>query len=422
MNRTKVATVSAQLAFAALAALCASSSALAQQTFTPATSQQAALMAYGQAPVKEIDLSAGVTYDSNVARSDDELAAARGLKESDVIFAPEVTIKFVRPFGPGQVILNADAGYNFYVENHVLNREAIDVLGGYATRILFCQETLTGGYDRHQSDLIDLTLPGQAIQNVISLETVKLAATCGHAIGLSPNFSVAESWRTNSNAILADTNNRTFAATAGVAYQRPAFGALGVFGEFDHVIYTQGIDFFGFSIPDSLDVYAAGVRYDRHLGTRIEGTVTIAYTELVNSFPGAKGFSGLTYDADLTYHAGPRLNAHILLTRATLPSIVPNAQFQVVNTYKADLAYTLSRRLTAKLVGSINDRNYEGVTPFEGFDLTHQILYDVLAEADLSVSHRITLAFTAGEEIGNANLPEFDYLSTRLGLTAKAAF
>jgi hypothetical protein len=422
MNGTKVATVSAQLAFAGLAALCASSAALAQQTFTPASSQQSELMAYGQAPTKEIDLSAGVTYDSNVARSDDELAAERGLKESDVLFTPDVAIKFVRPLGPGQVILNADAGYNFYVDNRVLNREAINVLGGYATRLLFCQDTLSGGYDRHQSDLIDLTAPGEGIQNVVSLETVKLAATCGRAIGLSPSFSVAESWRTNSNAILADTNNRTFAATAGLAYQRPTFGALGLFGEFDRVDYTQGIDFFGFLFPDSLDVYAAGVRYDRHLGTRIEGTATIAYTELVSSFPGARGFRGLTYNADFTYHAGPRLNAHILLTRATQPSIVPNAQFQITNTYKADLAYTLSSRLTAKLVGSINDRNYQGVTFFEGFDLTHQILYDALAEADLQMSRRISLAFTVGEEVGRANLPEFSYLSTRLGLQAKAAF
>ena len=144
----------------------------------------------------EFGVTGDVVYDSNVARSDRELAAMRGLTLSDEIFTPSAFINLALPFGRSSLFLGGSAGYDFYVNNHVLDQERISILGGGIGQFGPCHETLSGSFARSQSDLNNIdTL---AVTNTENHESVALAATCGRATGLAPTAQVSENWEQNS--------------------------------------------------------------------------------------------------------------------------------------------------------------------------------------------------------------------------------
>src|SRR5437016_2570009 len=65
----------------------------------------------------EIDLGADFTYDSNVARSDREIAARRGLVLADEIATPSLNVVLARPFGRAIFFFDGEGSYDFYRVN-----------------------------------------------------------------------------------------------------------------------------------------------------------------------------------------------------------------------------------------------------------------------------------------------------------------
>jgi hypothetical protein len=403
-------------ALAAVLALGAGSAAMAQQSYNnPAAGPPAT-----SGPHREVDVIGDLLYNSNVAATDAQLAAARGLTLEDEIFTPSILLNLSHPIGVGQIFLTGNAGYAFYANNTILNREVIDLAGGVSGRWLLCQETLSGNISRQQSDLNQQTIV--TVKNTVATESVNLSGTCGRDVGFSPNFSVSQLWKTNSAELDQINNERTFTAVAGLAYRRPTFGSLGLFGEFDEITFDNRTIYVGNqSLTSGFDNYTVGLRYVRQFGSRLQTTAAISYTDL-EPFLGGVGYEGFTYSADGTYKAGSRLSFHADFSRATAPSTFFYANFSINTTEQADATFVLSGRIKMQLLGSIENETYHGALLDPGIELTDQTIYNIMGTATYAFNPRISLALRLGGQKRDANQPGLSYSNFQAGLQAKAAF
>lgn len=405
--------VSAAATAAALAALACVGEARAQQA-TLATAPKA----------RETDLSASVdvVYDSNVARSDRAIAAARGLSLADELFTPRGDFTIARQLGREVLFLQGTAGYQFHRTNTVLNRENIDITGGINTHVLRCQELVTGSYLREQADLAEQSR--LVVRNAVQISKVGLDADCGRAIGLAPTASVSQSWRTNSAPRLALNNSDTFSATGGLAYRQPALGSLSLFGSFSQTSFPDNQFIVnGVVSTAGFKYYSGGATYDRHLGGRIEGSASISYSTVQPDIAFEKGFNGLTFALDGTYKVNSRLDLKATAVRAVVPSQQVGSNYSVTGTYEVDVSYALGTRLDLSVIGLYRTlNNGTGTTAGVPIDLTHSTTESVFASGTYKLSRRFSFTLMAGDEDRQANFTGLSYNGARVGLTFTATY
>ena len=381
--------------------------------------------------VQTIGLASQIIYDSNVAGTSSSLAALRGIAPSDEIVSPSLSFELARPIGRETVYLQGSAGYEFHLRNKLLNRENIDVRPGVIGQIAGCQVGLGGGYSRAQSDQSQLAFTPNGIitpaqqQNVLEVEQLGGTASCGKATGFAPNLSVSETLTNNSSPIQRFTNARTFSASGGLAYRRPTFGALSVFGSYSRTDYPDRaglINFGAGSIGNGFQTSSVGVIYTRSLGSRLRGTVSVSYTKLENLGTALPGFGGLTYSANVTYQLSSRIQFAGNVSRATAPSNRLNSSYSIQEAISGQVLYQLGRRITLSGGGSSGHNIYDGVPYPIGFDLTDEKTYTVFGDAAFRLTQRLSFDLNVQHLQRNANFPGLNYPDTRVGLTARATF
>lgn len=369
----------------------------------------------------QVDLSANVIYDDNVSRSSGTLAAGRGLNASDVIFQPTIALNLARVFGRESAFIRGTLGYDFYDRNTQLNRENIDLSGGVNAQVLRCQEGVDVNYSRLQSDLADQAIG--LVNNTRQDITVGGSVGCGGAIGLAPSASVTQTWITNSNALARTADSNTLAGTASLAYRRPSFGTISVFGSYSETTFpNQPLPTLGPIQDYNYNVYAGGVAVNRRVGARIEANASISYSVLQSNAPGAGSFSGLTYSGDLTYHATSRLSADAFLSRSTNPSNRIGSNFSVNETYGLNINYSASNRLSFNLRGARSSSNYNSLTTGPAFDLTRATTYNVGASAYYRLNRLLRLSINVQDIESTANFVGLSYSDQRVTLGATSSF
>lgn len=369
----------------------------------------------------QVDLIADLIYDDNVSRSSGALAAARGLKPSDVIFEPTVAVNLGRVFGRESAFLKGTLGYDFYDRNSRLNRENIDVSGGVNGQFLRCQESVTASYDRYQSDLADQTLG--LVNNTRQNVTVGGSVGCGRAIGLAPSASITQTWSTNSDAFERTVDSNVLTATGSLSYRRPSFGSITLFGSYTDAAFPNlPLPGLGPIQDYGYNVYAGGVTLSRHLGGRIEGTASVSYTSLDSNAPGAGAFSSVTYSGDVIYHATSRLYAEASISRATVPSNRIGANFSVNQNYGLDFNYLASSRLSFTLSGTRQSSNYNVVATGPAFDLSRETTYTVSGTANYRLNRLLALSLNVAEIERAANFVGLGYSDQRVTLGATSSF
>jgi hypothetical protein len=377
-----------------------------------------------QAPTEDItagDLSAGFLYDSNIARSDREVAAERHLSLGDEVSNPSVDFTLARLLGQNVLFVEGNAGYDWHRIDTSLNRENVDVAGGLNAHFGGCQVLLTGGYSIMQEDLADESTVNTA--NAISTKNVTAATSCGQTIGFSPTATVSETWTDNSASQYAVVNSNTLSTTAGVAYRQPWLGTIILSGNYALTNFpNRPLPMVTDGQTVAYNDFGGGITYDGHLGERIEGIATFGYTVLEANSPLLSNFHGPTYSLSVFYHMNPRIIWHASSSRATLPSNRIDAVYSVNDVYQGDVTYLYTSRLNFVLTASNTSSTYRVIEYVPITDITHQVIDDVFLTANYLLTPRITLSFNVGDEERRANLPEYNYSSTRVGFTAKAAF
>jgi hypothetical protein len=360
------------------------------------------------------------TYFSNIAGSSGAFAAARGLKPSDVLYSPAVNVNLAEPMGGLSLFLAGQAGYDIHQRNSILDRERVNLSAGANAQIEGCTATPSGAYSRFQSDLADLNVV--ATKNTQELVTAEIDVTCNPSGRLVPSGSFIQTWDSNTASPYKPSDYRSTAGSGSLAYNAGSIGEISLTGQYTQTIYphrtilgTAGL------LSDGYDHYSAGLQYQRPIGGSLEFTASLYQTWI--SYRGAgNNFSGITYDASLTYHASPRLNLSVLASRQTLPSNYLNAAYSVAESYSASADYKLSTRLSAKIGAISTHSNYTGAALLNGVDLTSQTYRSFYGSLGYTISPSFTASLSAGQDERDANVLGYSYSGAHVGLSLSKSF
>jgi hypothetical protein len=381
-----------------------------------------ALATAANAQEKKINIGAQVHVlsDSNVARSDAATAAARGLEREDVIITPSLTADILLPVSRQSVFLRGSIGHDYYQNNEVLSAGRYDLSAGANLDIGLCQGILTGAYHQGQSNLQDVNVT--VTENIEKQTTGALEMTCGRAAGLAPTFSLKKIHDTNSAPIVKLSDYDTVVAMVGLAYRRPSLGVVTVFYQNDNTEYTNRLITNGPNlIKDGFDNDTFGISYDRHLGARISGMISIAYTSVKPDSILVNDFQGVTYRGQVDFRVNSRFNTSLRASREATPTIRAGAAYTIADTVQLDATYGLGSRITLNGGLSWIDDQYKGVTLGPN-QLKEQSRDSIYGGARWDIGRRFALLFDLRREHSDANVAGLDYTSNQVGLTAIGKF
>lgn len=366
----------------------------------------------------DIGLRAEIEHDSNVAKASDALAAARGLTPEDVLFRPSITIDYLAPVGRQSVFARGAAGYTFYDKNKKLEREQLDFLGGANLRLGPCQSTLSGAYTRGLAQVDDATLL-EIVENVQETKTVSANIGCARQTGLGVMLQANHVWSTNDLAAMKFNDYEATSVLAGITYQRPALGMLTLFGSYEDTDYNNR------PLGGGYEVQSVGAMFERKLGARIQGTLTVAYADVNTSGAAAVSgddFSTTTYGALISFRASERLRLQANFDRSIVPSDVVGRTYDLNTSYGVSGEYDLGGRLTFGLGFAQVEQESSGVLSVPIIQLTDATTKTATVSVRYKQSERVSLLLQGTRQEQNTNAPQFDYTSDRVGLTADVLF
>lgn len=388
-----------------------------------------ALMPLGWSPAEaqaarklDIGVTAGVQYDTNVARASAAQAAARRLSREDFRFSAGLDLDISLPAGRQELFLQGAIGYVTYARNDRLNRERIDLRGGMNGVFGPCRPKLTLGYSRGQSEVEDLDF-SVSVKNSEERRSVQLEARCGRGYGFEPVVGAEAIWARNSNVARERSDYNEYNVSAGIAYSQPTLGDISLTGSYGRTRYPKRLVLVGLDqLTDGYEVYSGGVRYERQIGTRMRGRITASYTKLKSNLPNVKDFDGITYGAQLTLQPTYRLQARFAFDRDIQSSNRLDVNYSLSDTYSAEAEYAIGSRLRLVAGGSIRDRTFEksGTLPVVG--PSDERIRTLMAALRFQQNRRLSFELNAINDNRDADISLFDYSSTRIGLTAKAEF
>ncbi|HEY2047823.1 MAG TPA: outer membrane beta-barrel protein, partial [Caulobacteraceae bacterium] len=405
---------------------------------TPCAAQVSGLPSFGIQPPqitpgvdeKQIALDVTGAYDSNVARSDAALAAARGVTPQDFYIVPGGDFTFSHSFGRETIYLDGSAGYKAYDKNTFLNRSSIELGGGGVSQISICQSTAAGAYSRSQADLSYLPVvvqngqPAAIAKDTLTNATVNFTATCGRTIGLAPTMSVSEVWVTNDNTSLAAIDAHVFNGSGGVTYRSPVFGSVTINGQYSKTTYpNRFVPFEGGSTSLGYQTTGGGITLARAVGSRLSGTLSVDYTNLEPGNGVTQGFSGITYNGDITYAVNPRLNVAVVAGREVAPSNEIEASFTLTEIYGVQASYGAGNRLSFAAGWSHVHALYEGLlVPVVLFNLTDQTTNSVYGNATYRLNRWLSVTPSVTYSQRTANVVAYSYTDVVCAVTLRSSF
>lgn len=344
--------------------------------------------------------SVQLAYDSNVFKVGRQTAIPSGPRTSDYTVSPGLNVDISLPLGRQRVFLAGYAGYDFYMKNSRLDRERIGLDGGADLRLLgSCATTLTGSYARAQGDLAN-GLSLFALPNTEQRVTVGADATCGGPVGLQPGAGYSRSTVRNSNRSFLSTNSSSDTYQASLAYVRPTFGSLAVFGTYTNARYDDRVPLIP-GVPvgfrEGIESYSVGLRFSRQIGARLTGSISGGYN-WVDPKLGGQTFRGANYAASIDYRASERLALGFTAARsADLPNLI-NVLYAISDSFSLTGSYRLNPRISLNFGGSYQNRKLRSSEVFVGnpFTATRDELLQLNAGAgyDLGQKLRLNLGFT----------------------------
>lgn len=368
-----------------------------------------------------VTASVSATYYSNVANSSAALAALRGLKQADEIYAPSINLNLAEPIGGITLFAAGQAGYDFHQENSILNRERIDLQAGADARVDVCQATLVGEWARRQSDLIDLNV--NTTKNTQQLLSAEADATCNPSGQIVPSVSVAQSWSTNSAPEYVGQDYHSLAVNGSAAYKYDSLTTISLIGGYTQTNYPHRIFIVG-AAPESdgYNLYSGGVHIDRTIGSTIQLGVSVSETSLSPDGGVGQGFDGITYDAAVGYSPTRRLGFKLEASRQTLPSSYLNAAYSVNESYSGSVSYRVTSRLMAALGAVQTHSNLAGAALILGTDISVQTYRSFYGSLAYSISPTFSVSLNAGQDQRSANVVGYSYTGGHVGLAVTKAF
>lgn len=359
-------------------------------------------------------------YDDNVARSDAATASARGISRDDTIISPSLVADILLPVSRQQLYLRGSIGHDFYQNNDILSSGRYDINGGVNLNIGRCNGSVGLTYREGQSNLADLNV--NVTENVEKTTTAAGNLTCGRAAGFAPTVSLEHTTGDNSAPQLHTSDYTSTSGSVGLAYRRPSLGVVTVFYEGNDTEYQERIINIGPRlIKDGYHTDALGISYDRHLGARIGGTVSISYTKLNPDSPFVADFQGMTYTGLVDFRVNSRSMIALNASRQASPATREGAAYNIADHVELTATYGLGSRIALNGGLSWTNNRYKGIV-FTPNQLTQQDITAIYGAVNWSIGRRFGLAFDLRHEQSDANAPGLDYSSNQVGVTAIGKF
>lgn len=366
----------------------------------------------------DIGISARAEHHSNVTRASASQAALRGLSRADTIFTPTVSVDALLPVGRQKVFLSGNVGYSFYEKNTRLNREYVNLDGGVKTGLGPCGVTVGGGYSRGVVRVDDPILIDN-VENIQESKRVSLDTACSRGTGLGLTASVSKEWTDNDLPYLAISNSELSSAMVGVTYSRPTLGTVTLFTNRQKTEYPNRPNESGY------DLTAVGVTYERKLGARIEGSVTVAYNNVDLRAPVVSGGGDVettAYSAKLSYRASTRLRFGGEFSKSVTPASGFGRTYDLTTSYRLSGAYDLGSRIAITFGGGRVERDSEGLVIIPAIQLTNSTTDSIYGSLRYKMSERIALELSAGRDERTTNAPQFDYIDERIAVAVSSKF
>lgn len=361
------------------------------------------------------------TYFSNIAGSSAAFAGLRGIKREDIVYDPTVLANLVEPTGGVTLFLMGQAGYDIHQRNSILDRERIDLQAGADTQLNVCDTTVTGSWGRHQSDVMDLSLG--VTKNTQQNLSAELSATCNQEGQIVPSASISQTWATNSAFLYNGQDYHSFSANGSVAYKAGSFGAISLIGSYTQTAYPHRLFVVGFGPQsDGYNLYSGGLHYERAFGATIQFGASVSETSLSQNNGLGKGFSGITYDANISYNPTPRLSFTADVNRASTPSYYLNADYSVNQKYSGEVDYRLTSRLKAALGAVQTHNNFAGAALVAGTNILAQTYRSFYGSLAFNATPTFSVSLNAGQDQRHSDVVGYNYSGGHVGLALSKSF
>ena len=373
-------------------------------------------------PQMDINFSLEVRHDTNVARTNDVLATARGLKRADERVTPGIQVNVVRPLGRHTLSVNGFVGYDFYRHNTRLNRERIGISASAGINAGPCLLTLSPSIERRQSELNSVAfvnVPGvDSFKNTQTTQDYSAELRCGRRTGLRPLARYERVIGDNSNALRRISDFRSNKYSAGVGYTNPILGDFTVTYDRDNTSYPRrfstGPNPFGGFHSDDVKITAR-----RNIGSLIVANASLAYTHLRPQLSNVRSFNGLSWSLEATVRPTTRLSAELSFSNSVSPSLGAAAVYQRAQNVVLNATYALTPSTSVKASVSHGRHRYEGASTIYGPLLTNDTLTRFSAGVSYWWNRKVQFNIDVGHERRNANGTIYDYSSSYIALTTK---
>jgi hypothetical protein len=378
-----------------------------------------ALPGMAQAQGKQIDISVSnrLQYDTDVVLSDKRISGGRG--SGDINSSPSLDLDIYLPRATGSFYLRGGLGYVFYRKFTNLNRERINLEGGFDQRVL-SDCIVHGGaqYSRQLSDIGDLpsnTPVGNAARNSEERRTLSADIGCGGAVGIRPSVAVSRTEVRNTEPLRKLSDADTNSLTGQIGYSAPAIGIVSVFGRYSDSKYINR------SAPngqeDGVRTYAAGVQIERDLGTRFNFTGSVNLSKVKPYLSSVQDFSGVGYDLSATY-SGDLFQLSLSGSRAAQPSTLLFVSYDIQTSLGLSLSTAISSNLTWRGGITFNRRAFAPSPLFIGAPTRgSEDLYVLNASLNYKFNRRLSFSIDGNYSKRTTDSQLFQYDQKRFSLT-----
>lgn len=361
-------------------------------------------------------------YDNNVPRSNKDFPQRRPLSREDFVVTPSLTVAVVQPFGRQSLFLNGDAGYTFYRRNSELDRRRATMTGGVASILGPCRQITYGTYDAGQSDLNQLDATTSS--NLRETVTVSAGLQCARPLGPGASIMVQRADTKNSARVLRESDATTESAFASISYSRPSLGTFNVGAAYTNTEFPNRINP-GRPVGDGFFSQVYNVGYSRAFSSRlsVNGSVGISHVKREFAPPGvSQTFNSTAYNADIVYGLGQRIDFEVRASRAVSPSQQVGKAYDLRTSAEALVRFDPSSRLSFSTGYSWQEVDSNVDTAAALLVVTNSKVDAIFGSVTFKPNNILSLTLDARYEEREANLPEFTYSATRVGVRAQANF
>jgi len=373
---------------------------------------------------RKVDVTVGalVTYDTNVTRSSDTVAAQNNLKPEDVFFAPVVVADVSLPFGPADAYLNGSASYLIYGRNSRLNGEHLAGNGGVSSQFGKCLASIDGSLSRQRTNVVDLAAQSVGVRNFETISSIGVTGGCGATVGLQPFAQFNYSRGTNTNERRKGSDYRTLTYGAGVSYVQPSIGEIGIIGSIQDTDYTERDGSIGTILSGvrSFPTRSIGAYYTRDVTRFFTARVRVNYTDVATR--NGSSYEGITGEASVKVSPTPRFSVTASAYRMVMPSLTFSIDYSVETGAGLSANFNLTRKLTAILGYAYVHQRYTSTATNLLYPLGWDDDHLVNGELNYALNRRIVLTLGAAYETRHANSSYYDFDSFRLIGGLRGAF